>query len=83
MEQIATAEIHSIEIGDPKTGFGWTVGKPAFGTIYKVAKIVRDDTNFYIFGFVRYLIIIKNEKDQEIVWREYNDRHKLTITYSI
>lgn len=83
MEQIRVGEIHMIEIGEPKQGFIWAVGNRVMGDKYTIVQIVRDDTNFYLFGFVRYLVMVENTKKERSVWREYNDKHKISITYNI
>ena len=87
MDQIAVGKIRSIEIGEPKQGFTWTVGNPAAkeGPMSKhnIAEIVRDDNNFFLFGFVRYLVLVDDEKKERRIFREYNSNHKITITYDI
>ena len=81
MEKIVGGKIYSIEIGEPKNGFSWTIGQTVLGN-HTISEIIRDENNFYYFGTIRYIVYIQDSLENKKIWRTY-ENHKISITFDI
>lgn len=76
MQLVPTPEIYKITIGnDPKNGFSFFVGQIIKGGSDSVviSRIFMDASHFYFFGVIRYCIFIKNDKNEEIPFRFFEN----------
>ncbi len=84
MDILATGDIYSIAVGDPKNGWKFTVGKgfTVMGEYLEIVRILRDDGAFYIHGTIRYVVYVKKEDGEVFCWR-YFENHKVDVTCKV
>ena len=81
LEPLPTGNIYSIEIGQPKNGFKYSVGqkfpfgKGAERDTIEVVEILRDDNSYYLTGVVRYIIYctLNGNVDSVFSWKYYDN----------
>lgn len=68
-------EIRKIVVGDPKTGFSYTVGAYFEKANLQITSIERDENGALIFGKLLYIVWAKKtESEKEFVWKYIQDQ---------
>jgi hypothetical protein len=80
---LLNGRIRSLEVGQPKKGFSYTVGQrfKIGSTVCPVEEIIRDTNSYYLHGKLVYAIYIR-VGDEIILWKSYEDV-PVTVTYFI
>lgn len=85
MEKIFTGTIRKLIVGtDPKNGMAFEVGKE-FNTpegILKITEIVEDQSHYYFFGNVRYLVYVDKPDKSNCVWK-YFERMSVCVECAV
>ena len=81
MEKLSVGKIRKLIVGEnPKDAFAYEVGKE-FSTpqgILKITSIIEDESHFYFFGNIRFLIYVEKPDKNVVVWK-YVDRMPVMV----